>query len=114
MSIETPLAAVAVADLEEAKEFYARLFGRPADANPMPTLAQWDFEPAGGVQVVCVPEVAGTSMLTLLVSQFDDTITELSSRGVGVGEVVTGVISRVTQLRDPAGNVITLAEIPTE
>lgn len=112
MSIEVPLAAVAVADLAEAKEFYARLLGRPADLEPMPTLAQWDFSPAGGLQVVEMPDNAGRSMVTLMVSDFDHTLADIADRAIPTSEVVSGVISRVTQISDPAGNVITVAEIP--
>ena len=72
MPITVSLAAVAVADLAVAKEFYGRLFGRPADLEPMPSLAQWDFPPSGGFQVVENAATAGASMATLLVSDFDD------------------------------------------
>lgn len=112
MSIDTPLAAIAVADLAEAKEFYTRLLGRPADIEPMPTLAQWDFAPAGALQVVEGTENPGKSMATLMVSDFDATLSELAERGIDIGDVIDGVISRVTQITDPAGNVITLAETP--
>lgn len=112
MSIEFPLAVVAVLDLAEAKEFYTRLLGRPADLEPMPTLAQWDFTPAGALQVVQSSENPGQSMVTLMVSDFDHTLAGLGEREVRVREVISGVISRVTQIEDPAGNTITLAEIP--
>ncbi len=114
MSIEIALAAVAVSDLGEAKEFYTRLLGRPVDVEPMPTLAQWDFTPAGALQVVESPAHAGHCMATLLVSDLDATLDDLAAHGIEIGEVVTGVISRVTQVADPAGNVITLAEIPKD
>lgn len=110
MPISAALAAVAVTDLDEAKEFYGRLFDRPADIEPMPTLAQWTLEPCGGVQVVEDAEHSGASLLTLLVSDFDAVLTDLSGRGIQTGEVVDGVISRVTQVSDPAGNTITFAE----
>lgn len=110
MAIRTALAAVAVFDLGEAKEYYARLFGRPADIEPMPTLAQWDLA-SGGVQVVEKPDGHGSSMLTLLVDDFDLMVTTLTDEGFAPGEVVDGVISRVVQVEDPAGNVITFAEI---
>lgn len=111
MPISAALAAVAVTDLDEAKEFYGRLFDRPADVEPMPTLAQWNLEPNGGVQVVEDAEHSGASMVTLLVSDLDGLLRDLSGRGIDPGEVIDGVISRVTQVRDPAGNTITLAEL---
>lgn len=111
MPISAALAAVAVADLEQARIFYTKLFGRPADVEPMPTLAQWDLEPSGGVQVVEDGERSGSSMCTLLVSDLDGVLSDLTSRGIDTGEVIDGVISRVTQFQDPAGNTITLAEM---
>lgn len=110
MPISAALAAVAVADLDEAKEFYGRLFDRPCDIEPMPTLAQWDLKPAGGVQVVEDDERSGSSLVTLLVADLDGLLAELGGRGIETGKVVDGVISRVSQVRDPAGNTITFAE----
>lgn len=112
MHIDSALAAVAVTDLDEARSFYQLVFGRPADQEPMPTLAQWDIETGGGVQVVADAERSGRSMVTLLVVDLDASLSALRNVGIAPGEVVDGVISRVTQLHDPAGNMITIAEIP--
>lgn len=110
MSITTALSSVAVPDLAGTKEFYTTLFGRGPDLEPMPTLAQWNIENGGGVQVVEQAESSGSSMLTLLVSDFDGFLEELTAKRIVHGEVIDGVISRVTQTTDPAGNVITFAE----
>jgi predicted enzyme related to lactoylglutathione lyase len=112
MPITVSLAAVAVDDLAVAKEFYGRLFGRPADLEPMPSLAQWDFPPSGGFQVVANAATAGASMATLLVSDFDGFLARLDRSGIATGEVISGVLSRLTQIQDPAANVITIAEVP--
>lgn len=114
MSITTALSTVAVRDLEEAKKFYSDLFGRGPDLEPMPTLAQWDIDNGGGVQVVEQPESSGSSMVTLLVTAFDGFLEELGEKGIEHGDVISGVISRVTQAHDPAGNVVTFAEVPSE
>lgn len=110
MPISAALAVVAVDDLAEARAFYHRLFDRPADEEPMPTLAQWNLD-AGGVQVVDDAERSGSSMVTLLVSDLDEMLIRLGDQGVAVGDVVDGVISRITQTSDPAGNTITFAEL---
>jgi predicted enzyme related to lactoylglutathione lyase len=114
MSITVSLAAVAVDDLARAKEFYNRLFGRPADLEPMPTLAQWDFPPSGGFQVGENASAAGASMATLLVSDFDDFLVQLDRSGITTSDVTTGVVSRLVQTQDPAANVITIAEAPEQ
>lgn len=97
-------------DLAEAREFYSHLFGRGPDMEPMPTLAQWDIQNGGGVQVVEQSKGSGSSMVTLLVTDFDGVLKELSEKRIEHGEVIDGVISRVTQVSDPAGNIITFAE----
>lgn len=112
MDVNSALAAVAVADLDQVRSFYHRVFGRPADQEPMPTLAQWDMKTGGGVQVVVDAERSGQSMVTLLVVDLDATLGALRDIGIETGDVIDGVISRVTQLQDPAGNVVTIAEIP--
>ena len=114
MPITVALAAVAVDDLARAREFYGRLFGRPADLEPMPTLAQWDFPPSGGFQVVENASSAGASMATLLVSDFDDFLAQLQESGIATSEIITGVISRLIQTQDPAGYTITIAEAPAQ
>lgn len=114
MPITTALSSVAVADLADAKEFYSNLFGRGPDLEPMPTLAQWDIPGGGGIQVVEQPESSGSSMVTLLVTDFDAFLDELGVKSIDHGEVITGVISRVTQTMDPAGNTVTFAEVPSD
>lgn len=110
MALTTALSVVAVSDLARARGFYTNLFGRGPDLEPMPTLAQWDIENGGGVQVVEQPENSGSSLVTLIVTDFDGYLEELHENGVTHGEVIVGVISRVTQASDPAGNIITFAE----
>lgn len=111
MPITSALAAASVTDLEEATEFYTRLFNRPADEEPMPTLAQWNLEPCGGVQVVEDAKRSGSSLLTLLVTDLDELLNSLGNRGIETGEVISGVFSRIAPVKDPAGNTITLAEL---
>ncbi|MGB3828871.1 MAG: hypothetical protein WA962_08845 [Ornithinimicrobium sp.] len=47
------------------------LFGRGPGLEPMPTLAQCDIESDGVVRVVEQPENSGSSMMTLLVTDFN-------------------------------------------
>ena len=98
MSLTTALSVVAVSDLDEAKEFYTNLFGRGPDLEPMPTLAQWDIENGGGVQVVEQPESSESSMVTLLVDGFDDFLQELHEKGVEHGEVALAEVTDATAL----------------
>ncbi|MGB5953587.1 MAG: VOC family protein [Ornithinimicrobium sp.] len=109
MLIESTLAVMAVSDFAEAKRFYSRLFERGPDQEPMPGLAQW-HDTGGGVQVLDAPDNSGWSMVTFLVTDFDDFLKQLDTKGIKHGEIIDGVLSRLTQSHDPADNVITFAE----
>jgi glyoxylase I family protein len=59
MSIDHLLAVVPVSDLPTSERWYATLFDRRADNNPMPTLVEWQVVPGGWVQVFADSERAG-------------------------------------------------------
>jgi uncharacterized protein YndB with AHSA1/START domain/predicted enzyme related to lactoylglutathione lyase len=105
------LAAVAVKDRDAALPFYERLFGRPADALPMPVDAEWH---ASGttLQVVQDPARAGGSLLTLAVDDLRGYVAALAGRGVPVGEIDDRTSDTVlfVRLDDPEGNRITLVQ----
>lgn len=104
------MAVVTVANFGAAVEWYERFFGRDADRRPMDGLAEWRLTDTGVVQLVHDPDRAGHALLTLGVPELDETIMTLASRGVATGEVVEGVIARISSITDPEGNTITLAQ----
>ena len=73
MSIEHVLAVVPVSDLQASSRWYEALFGRPADNNPMPTLAEWQVVPGGWVQVFTDAERAGSGLLNFAVDDLRGT-----------------------------------------
>ena len=111
MSIVNVLAGIPVANHERAVAWYARFFDRPADATPMPGLAEWHCAPSGGVQVFRDEEHAGGATLTLGVADIDAFIAALASRGITAGDVSDGAVSRFASVTDPEGNTIILAEL---
>lgn len=109
MSIEHVLAVVPVTVLETSRTWYMSLFGRAPDNDPMPTLTEWQVLAGGWVQVFADAERAGTGLLNFAVSDLDDHIAELTSRGLApepVVEAANGV--RLSTLIDPDGNTIRL------
>ncbi|MEV3903270.1 VOC family protein [Mycobacterium sp. NPDC050551] len=107
MSIEHVLAVVPVSDLQSSREWYATLFGRPADNDPMPSLTEWQVLPGGWVQVFVDPERAGKGQLNLAVDDLEAHLDEVRGRGIEPGEIVEankGV--RFSQIADPDGNVV--------
>ena len=81
MTISNALASVAVKDIKAAVQWYAKVVGRPADATPMPELAEWKFQMGGWLQVYALPERAGSCSCTLVVSDIDSEATRLKEAG---------------------------------
>ncbi|MGU3291708.1 VOC family protein [Williamsia sp. M5A3_1d] len=109
MSIEHLLAVVPVTDIATATAWYEKLFGRPADNNPMPSLVEWQVTDHGWVQVTVDAERAGSGLLNVAVDDIDTHIAELTGRGLDPGDIQT--VTKGVQLSnviDPDGNSITL------
>lgn len=107
--IEHVLAAVPVTDIDASRAWYARLFGRSPDNNPMPTLAEWQITGGGWVQVTQDPVRSGQGLLNFAVSNLDEGIKELAECGVPAGPIQhasKGV--ELSEVKDPDGNTITL------
>jgi catechol 2,3-dioxygenase-like lactoylglutathione lyase family enzyme len=114
MDFSRLLAVAPVRDVEASVPWYERLLGRPADARPMPSLADWHLAPQAWVQVFQSPEHAGSTLLNLTVADLDEALAELATRGLTAGPVQTGGGGsvRFAALHDPDGNRITLLENP--
>lgn len=113
MPILRVLAVVPVADMDASVAWYERLFGRPADAKPMPTLADWHVTDSAWVQVFHDPDHAGSTLVNLAVADLDSLLTELAERGIVGGEVTTASkAGKLATIVDPDRNTITLIENP--
>ncbi len=113
MSILKVLAVAPVADMDASVGWYERLFGRPADARPMPSLADWHVTDSGWVQVFQDPERARSALLNLAVADLEAELAELSQRGIASGEVTTATkAGKLAVVADPDGNTVTLIEGP--
>ena len=109
MSIKHVLAVVPVSDLQASSRWYEALFGRPADNNPMPTLAEWQVVPGGWVQVFTDAERAGSGLLNFAVDDLEAHVADLRQRGLEPGDFTDankGI--RLSALTDPDGNTISL------
>lgn len=109
MSINRALAGIPVADHAAALIWWERLLGRPADAAPMPGLAEWHFGSSSGVQIVLDKERAGSGLLTLLPDDMVAFIAAAGARGISIGEINDGERARFVAVTDPEGNTITIA-----
>lgn len=111
MPINNVFAGIAVADLDAALAWYARLLGRPADRIPMDGLAEWQVTEAGAIQLIRDAGRAGTGLLTLAVNDLEGYVAALAEIGLTPGAINTGVVARFAAITDLEGNTITLAEL---
>lgn len=107
MQVNSVLAGVAVSDMERSKDWYARFFGRPADAEPMPILSEW-HTPAV-IQLVQDDQRAGRSVLTLEVADARRALADLGGPDVELDTTTSKHVLLAT-VPDRDGNAITVAE----
>jgi catechol 2,3-dioxygenase-like lactoylglutathione lyase family enzyme len=109
VSFDHVLSVVPVSDIEVSKAWYEKLFGRPADNNPMPVLVEWQVVPGGWVEVFVDEERAGSGLLNFAVDDLQSHVAEAADRGLAPGDVEDankGV--QLSTLKDPDGNLIRL------
>ena len=75
----------------------------------MDTLVQWDLSDAGGLGISTDHEIARTGAMFLMVADLSAERHRLQGLGVVLGSDIAGDYSKLAQVHDPDGNVITLA-----
>jgi catechol 2,3-dioxygenase-like lactoylglutathione lyase family enzyme len=113
MKLQKIYPALLTADLAAAENWYAKLLGRGPDNRPMDTLVQWELFDHGGLAITTDEEIAGRGVVFLYV---DDVATErhrLEALGIALGDDIEGDYSTLAQVRDPDGNLLTLATRPS-
>src|ERR1700733_6114930 len=87
VTIEVLFASVPVADLQTVMGWYEQLFGRPADIVPNKNEVTWCVAGDGWLYVIEEPERAGRTVVTISVSDLDQFVADLTSRGISVGPI---------------------------
>ncbi|GFE82086.1 hypothetical protein GCM10011487_40860 [Steroidobacter agaridevorans] len=114
MNLQMTYTILRTADLAAAERWYTKLLGRSPDNRPMPTLVQWELSARHGVglssdELICGPGGA----LFLIVDDLAAERRRLQDLGIGLGEEMAGKYSTLAQVRDPDGNLLTLATPPS-
>lgn len=113
MAVTHVFAAIPVADLDLALDWYERLAGRAPDLVPNEEEAAWRMTETGWICVIADPERAGSARHTLLVDDLDVFIAGLAERGIAAGPVGTvGENVRFTIVTDPDGNTVKIGHPP--
>jgi glyoxylase I family protein len=105
-------AALPVADMGAAVEWYERFAGRPPDLEPHEHEACWRVTPDAWIYVILDADRAGSGLVTLLVGDLDTFVDEVSARGLAVGRTQpVAPDGRQVVLADPDGNRLKVAEV---
>lgn len=113
MNLHKIYPALLTADLAAAEDWYTKLLGRRPDHRPMATLLHWELFDQGGLMLSTSDEIAGRGVMFLYVDDMAAERRRLRGLGIVVGDDIEGDYSTLAQVRDPDGNLITLATPPS-
>lgn len=113
MNLHKTYTALLTADLEAAEAWYTKLLGRGPDHRPMDTLVQWELFNEGGLMLSNSDEIAGRGVMLLYVADVAAERHRLQGLGIVLGDDIEGDYSTLAQVRDPDGNLLTLATPPS-
>ena len=106
--MEVLFASLPVTDLRVAMGWYERFFGRAADIVPNKNEVMWCVAGNGWLYVIEDRERAGRTVVTISVSDLDQSVADLASRGISAGPIESvGDAGRKANVEDADGNVIT-------
>lgn len=112
MKLQRTYSALLASDLAAAEAWYTKLFGRRPDHRPMDTLLHWELSEQGGLMLSSSAEIAAPGAIFLYVADLAAERRRLHGSGIVLGEDNQGDYSTLAQLRDPDGNLVTLASPP--
>lgn len=112
MGLRKVYASLLTSDLPAAEGWYTKLFGREPDYRPMESLVQWELSGQSGLMLSTSAEIAGGGAIFLYVDDVAAERRRLKSLGIVLGDDIKGDYSTLAQVRDPDGNLVTLATPP--
>jgi catechol 2,3-dioxygenase-like lactoylglutathione lyase family enzyme len=99
-------------DLAAAEGWYTKLLGRGPDNRPMKTLVQWELFDHCGLGLSSDGAIAGKGAVFIIVDDLASERRRLHGLGIELGDDIEGDYSTLAQVRDPDGNLVTLASPP--
>ena len=112
MAVDVLFAAIPVARLEPAVDWYERFLDAPPDMAPNEIERAWQLTDGGWLYVIEDEDRAGRSLATLIVDDLDSRIARLNELGIKTGEVQwINEGTRKLEVTDPDGNRIGLGEV---
>jgi predicted enzyme related to lactoylglutathione lyase len=112
MDVEIAFTGVPVSDLASGRDFFDRVFGRPADVEVAADEVMWRVAETAWLYVVVDPDRAGNGLVALSVVDLDAALAELAGRGVRPARIEAVGGGRKATLFDPDENTVAVIEVP--
>jgi catechol 2,3-dioxygenase-like lactoylglutathione lyase family enzyme len=113
MDLQGIYSVLLTTDLAAAERWYTKLLGRGPDFRPMASMVQWEFFDQGGVVLSTDSVIADRGVVFLVVDDVAAERRRLNDLGIVLGDDIEGDYSTLAQVRDPDGNLLTLATPPS-
>ena len=112
MKLQKIYPSLLVSDMAAGEAWYTKLFGRGPDHRPMPTLLHWELFDEGGLMLSSSEEIAAQGAAFFYVADLAIERRRLEGVGIELGDDNPGDYSTLARVRDPDGNLVTLASPP--
>jgi glyoxylase I family protein len=103
---------VPVTSLATGRDFFERLFGRPADVEVAADEVMWRLAESAWLYVVVDEARAGCGLVSLSVADLETTLADLGHRGITPAQVEDVGGGRKATLLDPDGNSVAVIQVP--
>jgi catechol 2,3-dioxygenase-like lactoylglutathione lyase family enzyme len=113
MNLRKIYTVLLTADLAQAERWYSKLLARGPDHRPMDTMVQWELFDQGGLALSTDDEIAGRGVMFLIVDDVAADRRRLQGLEIVLEDDIAGDYSTLAQVRDPDGNLLTLATPPS-
>jgi glyoxylase I family protein len=113
MDVEIVFTGVPVTSLDEGRNFFERLFGRPADVEVAVDEVMWRLAESAWLYVVVDAARAGQGLVALSVADLPATLAELAPRYIRPDRLEEVGGGQKATMLDPDGNTVAIISVPT-
>jgi catechol 2,3-dioxygenase-like lactoylglutathione lyase family enzyme len=111
MDVEIVFTGMPVTDLASGRDYFERLFGRPADVEVAVDEVMWQVAETAWLYIVVDASRAGNGLVALSVADLDTTMAELAGRGIRPAQVEAVGGGRKATVFDPDENKVAVIEV---
>ena len=112
MDVKIAFTGVPVSNLDNGRDFFGRLLGRPADVEVAADEVMWRLADSAWLYIVVDPARAGHGLVTLSVADLDATLADLVQRDIAPNGVQAVGGGRKATMFDPDGNSVAVIQVP--